>query len=65
MEEGTVMTVDFEIEGQKLWPSTAVRYSNSAKRFHFRCFAKPGRRWTIIGTNFLRVVTKKHSSAVG
>ena len=66
MKEGTVMTVDFEIEGQKFVAlNGGPVFKFNGKPFHLRCFVKPRRMWTTTGRSFLRAVTERHSSVVG
>jgi len=46
---GTVMTVEFEIGGQKFVALNAARTSTSTRRYHSRSTATPSRRSTTSG----------------
>ena len=65
MKEGTVMTVDFEIEGQRFIAPTVVQCLNSMNQFLFKLIVIPKKKWTIIGKNFLKEAMKKPNNVDG
>src|SRR6185295_15481610 len=63
--EGSVMTVEFELDARRLRRSTADRYSNSMKRSRFRLIVRPRKKSITTGKNFRKAETKRRNSAVG
>ncbi|MDB5227131.1 MAG: hypothetical protein JWN78_1324 [Bacteroidota bacterium] len=63
MPEGTVLTVDFDLEGQEFLALNGGRFTNSRKRFHIWCIAKHKKKLITTGINYLKV--EKKFNAVG